>query len=44
MKLSMGSGYKFKVRQKIVYGLLTLTAGLFSVNAQALECGLTPPR
>lgn len=39
MKLSMSAGHKYHVRLKVAGGLLALAAGLFSVQAQALECG-----
>lgn len=39
MKLSMSTGHKYHVRLKVAGGLLALAAGLFSVQAQALECG-----
>lgn len=39
MKLSISPGHKYNVRLKMAAGLLALTVSLFSVQAQALECG-----
>lgn len=39
MKLSMSSGHKYNIRLRIAGGLLALTVSLFSVQAQALNCG-----
>ncbi|WP_336185804.1 fimbrial protein [Klebsiella grimontii] len=41
MKLSMSAGHQNHVRLKVAGGLLALAAGLFSVQARALECGFT---